>query len=209
MKVGILCEFSGTVRDAFIRRGHDAVSCDLLPTESPGPHIQGDCLAQDWRGFELLICHPPCTYLCSMGVWWNHKRLERWQQTSDAEKFVRDLDALPVARIAIENPIGVLSSRWRKPDQVINPWQFGDEATKPTCLWLKGLPRLSVDDPLFRIGTVVGRGEFYVKANGARASKWSHRLSGRDPNRAKIASKTFPGIAEAMAEQWGSLESPR
>jgi hypothetical protein len=200
MKVGVLCEESGVVRDEFNRRGHDAWSCDILPR--PGKHIRGDCLAQDWSGFDLLICFPPCTYLCSMGVWWNHKRPERQPLTVAALRFVQALWALPAPRIAIENPVGVLSTRWRKPDQVVHPWMFGHEASKPTCLWLKGLPRL---EPT----AVVGKGEFYVKANGKRAAKWSHRLSGRDHTRARVASRTFVGVAAAMAEQWGSLEQHR
>lgn len=193
----MLCEFSGVVRDAFIRRGHDAISCDLLPTESPGPHIQGDCLAQDWSGFDLLICHPPCTYLCSMGIWWNHKRPERWAMTDHAADFFMRLWSIPSPRMAIENPIGTMSTRFRKPDQVVNPWQFGHEANKPTCLWTRGLPTL-------RPSKIVGKGKFYTKANGSRMSAWSHRCSGtRKEERARIASRTFTGIAEAMAEQWG------
>jgi len=198
VKVAVLCEFSGIVRDAFIRRGHDAVSCDLLPSESPGPHIQGDCLAQDWSGYDLAVAHPPCTFLCSMGVWWNHKRPERWADTERAERFVRAIWAMSFPKLAIENPVGVLSTRWRKPSQTVNPWQFGHEANKPTCLWLRGLPRLAPT-------RLVGRGEFYVKANGTRLSKWSHSRSGRSKDRAKNASKTFVGIAEAMAEQWSNL----
>lgn len=199
MRVGVLCEFSGVVRDAFIRRGHDAVSCDLLPTESPGPHIQGDCLTHDWSRYDLLICHPPCTYLCSMGVWWNHKRPERWSDTASADHFFMDLWNLPVSRIVVENPIGIMSTRFRKPDQIINPWQFGHGTNKPTCLWLRGLPLLAPTK-------IVGKGEFYVKSNGSRLSKWSHKISGRSSERAKNASRTFVGIAEAMAEQWGGLE---
>ena len=199
MNVGILCEFSGTVRDAFIRRGHHAVSCDLLPSEKPGPHIQGDCLAQDWSGFDLLICHPPCTYLCSMGIWWNHKRPERWAMTEAAAEFFMQMWRLSVDRIAIENPIGTMSTRFRRPDQVINPWQFGHEANKPTCLWLRNLTPLVPTK-------IVDKGRFYTKSNGSRMSAWSHATSGtRKAERAAIASRTFPGIAEAMAEQWGGL----
>lgn len=199
MKVGVLCEESGVVRDAFVALGHDAWSCDILPR--PGKHIRGDCLAHDWSGFDLLICFPPCTYLCTMGVWWNHKRPERNDETARAMKFVQDLFNLPVPMLALENPVGVLGTRWRKADQVIYPWQFGHEAHKPTCLWLRGLPRLTPTN-------IVGRGEFYTKANGKRASKWSHKLSGRSWKRSRVASKTFPGVAAAMAEQWGSLPVP-
>lgn len=198
MKVGVLCEFSGTVRDAFIRRGHEAISCDLLPTEAPGPHIQGDCLAQDWSGFDLLVCHPPCTYLCSMGIWWNHKRPERVPLTESAAGFFMDIWNLPVARLAVENPVGTMSTRFRKPNQVIHPWQFGDEASKPTCLWTRGLPPLATTK-------IVDRGKFYIKSNGSRMAAWSHKCSGtRKDERARIASRTFQGIADAMAEQWGA-----
>jgi hypothetical protein len=193
MRVGVLCEESGTVRDAFIRRGHDAVSCDILPR--PGPHLRGDCLSFDWSGFDLLVCFPPCTYLCSMGVWWNHKRPARREDTGRAMRFVQDLWALPAPAMAIENPVGCLSTKWMEPSQVVHPWQFGHECSKPTCLWLRGLPPLVPTN-------IVGKGEFYTKANGKRAAKWSHRLSGRSPNRARVASRTFQGIAEAMAEQW-------
>jgi hypothetical protein len=198
MRVAILCEFSGTVRDSFIRRGHDAISCDLLPTEALGPHIQGDLREHDWSGYDLIIAHPPCTYLCGMGVWWNHKRPERWALTDQAEAFFRFVWSIPCERMAIENPIGVMSTRFRKPDQIIQPWQFGHEANKPTCLWTRGLPALVPTK-------IVDRGRFYTKKNGSRASVWSHQTSGRDKTkRAKIASTTFPGIAEAMADQWGA-----
>ena len=132
MKVAVLCEFSGIVRDAFIARGHQAVSCDLLPTRSPGPHIQADCLTVDWRGYDLVIAHPPCTYLCASGMHWNKRRPERVPKTDAALVFVRRLMALPVDRICIENPIGVISSRIAKPTQIIQPWQFGDPESKAT-----------------------------------------------------------------------------
>ena len=197
MKVLIACEYSGTVRDAFIARGHDAVSCDLLPTDTPGPHYTGDVrdiLADRW---DMMIAHPPCTYLASMGIWWNAKRPERWPLTYAARDFVDLLWNAPIDKIAIENPIGFLSNNWRKWDQIIHPWQFGDEASKPTCLWLKNLHKLKPTN-------VVGKGEFYVKANGTRMAKWSHTCSGtQKEKRAKIASTTFQGIADAMANQWG------
>lgn len=200
MKVLVACEFSGIVRDAFLARGHDAWSCDLLPTERPGPHIQGDVLGVLYRGWDLMIAHPPCTYLASMGIWWNHKRPERWPFTYAAKDFVIQLAEAPIGRIAIENPIGYLNKNWRKPDQIINPWQFGHEAHKPTCLWLTNLPLLA--------GTaLVGKGRFYTKSNGTRMSAWSHTTSGTNKEkRAKIASRTFQGIADAMADQWGSLD---
>ena len=199
MKVLVACEYSGTVRDAFLALGHDAVSCDLLPTDVPGPHHQGDVLEIIGKGWDLMIAHPPCTYLASMGIWWNHKRPERWPLTMAAKEFALLLANAPIEKIAIENPIGYLNKNWRKPDQIINPWQFGHEANKPTCLWLKNLPLLVPTK-------IVGKGEFYVKANGARMSKWSHVTSGTNKaKRAKIASTTFKGIADAMASQWGRL----
>jgi hypothetical protein len=201
MKVLVACEFSGTVRDAFIAHGHDALSCDLLPTEKPGPHYQGNVLDIIGSGWDLLIAHPPCTYLASMGIWWNAKRPERWPLTYDALAFVEALASADIPKIAVENPIGYLNKHWDRfpkgPSQIINPWQFGHEANKPTCLWLKNLP------PLFPT-KIVGKGEFYTKANGTRMSKWSHITSGTNKQkRAQIASKTFQGIADAMATQWG------
>jgi hypothetical protein len=197
VRVLIACEFSGTVRDAFRARGHDAMSCDLLPTEAPGPHYQGDVRDLLTPGrWDLMIAHPPCTYLCGMGIWWNHKRPERWAQTYQATEFVRLLWDAPIALIAIENPVGWLNSHWEKPAQIIHPWQFGHEASKPTCLWLKNLPPLAPT-------VLVGKGEFYTKANGHRMSKWSHITSGTRADRWRIAAATFPGIAAAMADQWG------
>ena len=197
MRVGILGERFGVVRDAFLARGHDAISCDLVDTLAPGPHIKGDWFDQDWSGFDLLIAHPTCTYLASMGIWWNHKRPERWHLTYAAKEVVERTWAIPVAKMALENPIGYLNKNWMKPTQIVNPWQFGDEANKPTCLWLRGIPPLVPTK-------IVSKGEFYTKANGARMSKWSHITSGTNKEqRAAIASKTFQGIADAMADQWG------
>lgn len=140
MKVLVACEYSGRVRDAFIARGHDAISCDLLPTEAPGPHIQGDLLDVIARErFDLGIFHPPCTYLCSSGLHWNKRRPERPALTEQALAFVRALMASNIPAWAIENPIGCISDRIRPPDQIIQPWQFGDDASKSTCLWLKNL----------------------------------------------------------------------
>jgi hypothetical protein len=199
MKVLVACEYSGTVRDAFIARGHEAMSCDILPTDVPGPHYQGDVRDVLGQGWDLMVAHPPCTYLASMGIWWNHKRPERWPLTHEAAAFVQLLWDAPIERIAIENPIGYLNRNWQKPSQIIQPWQFGHEANKPTCLWLKNLPLLTHTK-------IVGKGAFYTKANGARMSVWSHKQSGTDKaKRAKIASTTFAGIAQAMADQWGAL----
>lgn len=143
MRVLVACEYSGRVRDAFIVAGHDAMSCDLMPTDAPGPHYQGDVLDVLDDGWDLMIAHPPCTYLCGSGLHWNKRRLERAQMTEDALAFVRLLLGAPVPRIALENPVGVISTRIRRPDQIIQPYQFGDDASKATCLWLKGLAPLT------------------------------------------------------------------
>lgn len=182
MRVLIACEFSGIVRDAFIRRGHDAMSCDLLPTESPGPHYQGDVLNILNDGWGLMIAHPPCTYLAVSGARWFAGR--RKEQEAALE-FVRLLMGAPIHRIAIENPISVISSRIRKPDQIIQPWMFGHPETKATCLWLKNLP------PLKQTNIVEGR------------SNRVHREP-PGPDRWKNRSRSFRGIAEAMADQWGT-----
>lgn len=199
MKILIACEHSGTVREAFRALGHEAFSCDLIPASDGSPfHIVGDALEVCARpGWDMMIAHPPCTYLCGMGVWWNHKRPERWAHTYAALDFVKALWAAQIPRVAIENPVGYLSNNWKRPTQVINPWQFGQEFNKPTCLWLRGLSALVPTK-------IVGKGEFYTKKNGARMAKWSHITSGtKKEERARIAAITFSGIAAAMASQWG------
>ena len=182
MRVLVACEFSGAVRDAFILRGHDAVSCDLLPSENPGPHVMGDVLELLAReSFDLMIAHPPCTHLAVSGArWFVGKKSEQ----AEALSFVAALMAADVPRIAIENPISIISSHIRKPDQIIQPWQFGHGETKATCLWLKGLPKLKPTD--------------VVSERTARV----HREP-PGPNRWKNRSRTLHGIAQAMAEQWG------
>lgn len=142
MKVLISCEHSGTVRDAFLKLGHDAMSCDLLPTDVPGPHHQGDVRDILYDGWDLLIAHPPCQYLCSSGLHWNKRRPERAALTEEALDFVRLLLDAPIEHIALENSVGCISTRIRPPDQVIQPWMFGEDASKATCLWLKNLPLL-------------------------------------------------------------------
>lgn len=193
MRVLIACEFSGTVRDAFARRGHDAWSCDLLPSETEGQHIVGDVLEVIGQGWDLMIAHPPCTYLAASGLHWNTRRPERAALTEQALRFVEMLAHAPVPRIAIENPIGCLSTRWRKPDQIIQPWQFGHDASKATCLWLKGLPVLEHTDVL-----PGGR-----KARRANQTASGQNKLGPSPDRWKERSVTYQGIAEAMAAQWG------
>lgn len=184
MKVAVLCEYSGIVRDAFLKRGHYAISCDLLPSERCGPHIRGDILNQDWTWYDLIIAHPPCTHLAVSGARWFKEKKEEQEM---ALSFVRWILQLPVKKIALENPISIISSKIRKPDQVIQPWQYGHGETKATCLWLKGLPLLRPTN------IVSGR---------------VHRvhLMPPGPDRWKERSRTFEGIAEAMAEQWGGEE---
>lgn len=181
MKVLVACEYSGRVRDAFLARGHDAMSCDLLATESEGPHYKGDVMEIIGDGWDLLVAHPPCTHLAVSGArWWKDKKKEQ----ADALAFVRTLMDSPIDRIAIENPISAISTAIRRPDQIIHPWQFGHGETKATCLWLKGLPKLNPTD--------------IVEGREARV----HRMP-PSPNRWKERSRTYQGIAAAMAEQWG------
>lgn len=182
MKVLVSCEYSGRVREAFLRRGHNAISCDLLRTEVPGPHYKGNVLdilySEHW---DLLIAHPPCTYLASSGARWWHKR-EKEQQ--DALTFVRTLLDAPIKHIVVENPIGAISTEIRKPDQIIHPWQFGHGEKKATCLWLKNLPKLTPTS------VVEGRSPT-VHYSPDNKLRWKER------------SRTYQGIADAMATQWG------
>lgn len=251
MRVLVACEYSGRVRDAFLARGHDAMSCDLLPTEVPGPHYQGDvrhlldgyapvmfqadcdpdgdgwcqvrdcdpteckCYGPTQDGIEyverdgvllgrpedhpqwdLMIAHPPCTYLCSSGIHWNKRRPERAAQTEDALEFVRELLAAPIERIALENPVGVISSRIRKPTQIIQPYQFGHDASKQTALWLKGLHPLrptSFVDPRVVDG----------KPRWANQTDSGQNRLPPSADRWALRSATYAGIAAAMAAQWG------
>jgi len=181
MRVLIACEYSGTVRDAFIAKGHDAISCDLLPTDKLGPHYEGDVFDIIGKGWDLMIAHPPCTHLAVSGSRWFKDKVT---EQAEALAFVRRLLDAPILKIALENPISVISTRIRKPDQIIQPWQFGHGETKATCLWLKGLPKLAPTN--------------IVEGREARV----HRLP-PSPDRWKIRSTTYQGIADAMAEQWG------
>ena len=204
MKVLIACEFSGVVRDAFIGGGHEAMSCDLLPTEVPGPHYQGSVLDIINDGWDLMIAHPPCTYLTLTGnKWFKPEFADRFptrhQDREDAIEFFMNLANAPIPKIAIENPIGVMSSRYKKPNQIIQPWQYGFPTTKATCLWLKGLPNLVPTN-------VVSKGEVVISKSGNRMSKWYYETSKlplKGGVRAKARSVTFQGIADAMADQWG------
>lgn len=183
MRVLVACEFSGTVRRAFRERGHDAWSCDLLPAEgSTSHHLQRDVRGVLGLGWDMMIAHPPCTHLAVSGArWWKHKRKEQ----AEALEFVRLLLDAPIPRIALENPISAISTAIRKPDQIIQPWQFGHGETKATCLWLVNLPKL--------VPTKI------VDGREARVHKMPPR-----PDRWKERSRTYPGIAAAMAEQWGA-----
>lgn len=202
MKVLVSCEYSGRVRDAFIRRGHEAISCDLLPTESPGPHYQGDVMDILGDGWDLMIAHPPCTYLTVSGLHWNKKNPERAQQTEEAIDFVQLLLNAPISKIALENPVGAISTRINPPDQIIQPYEFGEDASKRTCLWLKNLPKLVID-PAKRVH---GR---MVMNKGKIVERWANQtVSGQNKlgpseDRWKLRSTTYQGIADAMAEQWG------
>ena len=198
MKVLVACEYSGTVRDAFIAAGHDAMSCDLLPTEAPGPHYQGDVRDVLGDGWDLMIAHPPCTYLAVSGMHRTARGLRDPQLTEDALDFVRLLLAAPVPRIAVENPVSVISTKVRKPDQIIQPWQYGHDASKTTCLWLQGLPALQPTQ-IVKPRIVDGR-----KRWGNQTDSGQNRLS-PSPDRWKRRSATYAGIAAAMAAQWGCL----
>lgn len=181
IRVLVACEFSGIVRDAFLRCGSYAVSCDLLPAEDHGPHIQGNVLALLNLGWDLLIAHPPCTHLSVSGARWFSQKTEQRREALD---FVRRLMAAPIPHIAIENPVSSIGSHIRPADQMIQPWQFGHGETKATCFWLKNLPKLKPTQ--------------IVDGREARI----HRMP-PSPERSRERSRTYKGIAEAMADQWG------
>lgn len=226
----VACEFSGVVTQAFLERGWDAWSCDIVPGEHEN-HIIGDALdVIASRQWDMLIAHPPCTHLCSSGMHWTRRGLRDPQLTEDALSFVRALLDAPIRRIAVENPVGVISSRIRKPDQIIQPWMFGGDASKRTCLWTKNLPKLHPTEIVPPKGYQEVRPHvrlehediaFYRKVDGvifaAKRSQgaplrpvWANQTPsgqnklGPSPERAKIRSRTYPGIARAMAEQWGN-----
>ncbi|MFA5299120.1 MAG: hypothetical protein WC389_13010 [Lutibacter sp.] len=196
MKVLVACEFSGIVREAFKARGHDAWSCDLLPTEIPGQHIQGDVLKIINDGWDLMIAHPPCTYLCVSGIRWNTNNPIRQQKTEDALRFVNKLFNCRIPKKAIENPISIISSRIKKPTQIIRPNQFGYGSTKATCLWLENLDKLTP--------TNIVENEIYTSKSGRKWDKWffESSLISNLEERSKFRSRTFLGIGKAMSEQW-------
>jgi len=217
MKVLVACEYSGRVRDAFRALGHYAVSCDVLPTDSDGPHHQGDVLEILSHGWDLMIAHPPCTYLTIAAEWAykdeQTKKIKpgtlvgeaRRKAREEAIAFVMALANAPIRRIAIENPVGVLSTVWREPDQFIQPYEYGDDASKKTCLWLKNLPRLTP--------TAFAPPRLAFSSDCRSYSlRWGNQTDSgqnKEPpsdDRWKIRSTTWQGWADAMASQWGSLE---
>ena len=196
MRVLVACEYSGTVRDAFIRAGHYAASCDLLASESPlGDHYQCSVLDILDHGWDLMIAHPPCTHLAVSGA--AHFARKAVEQ-AEALDFVRQLLDAPIPRIALENPVSIISSRIRKPDQIVQPYQFGHDASKKTCLWLKGLPLLRPTQ-MVEPRMIDGKPRWENQTNSGQ-----NRL-GPSPDRWKKRSTTFQGIADAMATQWGNL----
>lgn len=225
-RVLVACEYSGTVRDAFAKRGWDAWSCDLLPTEKPGNHYQGDVRDILNEGWDIMVAHPPCTHLAVSGArWFPAKRASGEQQA--ALDFVRLLLDAPIPHIALENPVGIISSKIRKPDQVIQPWQHGHGETKATCLWLKNLPKITPTDIVVPEWAVNPDGSVNLLAKGKRDNP-THFLTGRirvlkgaqlaqwerihkcppGPERWKIRSRTYLGIAEAFANQWTLATRP-
>ena len=214
MKVLIACEESQAVTKAFRDLGHEAYSCDILPCSGGHPewHFQQDVFEVIDKGWDLMIAHPPCTYLAVSGAGWMYNKdgtrnEERYQNQMDGLEFVHQLMDAPIARIAIENPISVISSYIREPDQIVHPWQFGDEAEKSTCLWLKNLPML-------RPTKIVGKGEMYEwtdKKTGKKKRQplWYYQALSKaktPQERRTLRSKTFEGIATAMAEQWSDVK---
>lgn len=233
MKILIACECSGRVRDAFIAMGHDAMSCDLEPSDTPGPHYQGDVFDVIDDGWDMMIAHPPCTFLTCCAEWAykdvQTKKLkpgtlfgaERRQARVEAVEFVRRLANARIDRIAIENPVGVLSRQWKAPDQRIQPYDFGEDASKRTCLWLKNLPLLepTSDFPpryvccgeVLDVETLGMHGCWICLGERRPLPRWGNQTdSGQNretpsENRAKIRSITYQGWADAMANQWGEL----
>ena len=211
MKILIACEESQTITKAFRKKGHEAYSCDLQAESGGHPewHIKGDALKEAYSGkYDLMIAHPPCTYLAVSGARWMYNKdgsrnKERWNNQLEALEFVQKLMNAPIDKIAVENPVSVISSQIRKPDQIIQPYHFGDEATKTTCLWLKGLPLLTHTN-------VVGKGERVTFKSGKSHPKWYADALSKAKTKAerqKLRSKTFTGIANAIVDQWGSLEA--
>lgn len=195
MRILIACEESGVVRRAFRDKGHDAWSCDLLDSADNSPyHLKMDVVSVLDLDWDMMIAHPPCNHLAISGARWFKEKPEKAQLQEEALDFVRKLMNAPIDKICIENPISVISTQIRKPDQIIHPWQHGHEASKPTCLWLKNLPLIAPTK-------IVGKGEYVTTKGGNRIPKWYNLPPG--PDRAKIRARTFEGIAQAFADQWG------
>ena len=206
MKILIACEFSGTVREAFTKLGHDVTSCDIEPTDIPGKHYQGDVMDiinDDW---DMMIAFPPCTHLAVSGARHFEQKRKDGRQQQGINFFMSMINA-PIPKIAVENPIGIMSSIYKKPSQIIQPWEYGHEAQKSTCLWLKNLP-------LLKPTNIVDKGKFYITPSGKKMPAWMSDPIGQDgkkigyntPEIKKIRNKTFQGIADAMANQWGKNE---
>jgi len=199
MRVLVACEYSGSVRDEFIKLGHDAMSCDLLPTDVPGPHYTGDVFDIINDGWDMMIAFPPCTHLALSGAAWFEEKIKDGRQ-KEAIDFVKALMSAPIDKIAIENPLGVIPNYIRPYDQIIQPYMFGDAFQKSTCLWLKNLP-------LLKPTKIVSKGEFFEwidKKTGKKKRQplWFYKALKEGKDRWKIRSQTFPGIAKAMADQW-------
>lgn len=194
MKVLVACEYSGRVREAFRALGHNAWSCDLVESDDRSAfHITGDVVPLLQEPWDLVVAFPPCTHLAVSGAKHFAAKIADGRQQQGIDFFMLFANLDHVAKVAIENPVGIMSKKWRKPDQIIQPWQFGDPYQKTTCLWLKGLKKLEPTD-------IVDKGEFYISPTGKRLPRWYS-----DNKSAKVRSKTFPGIAKAMADQWGSV----
>lgn len=210
MNVLVACEYSGVVRDAFSFMGHNAWSVDYLPSESPGNHFQGDIryFLEREPCWDILIAHPPCTYLSVSGIHWNN-RGRGWEKTNDALDFVKFLMDLPIDKKCIENPVSIISTHIRKPDQIIQPYEFGHDASKKTCLWLDGLPKLVPDPQQYITPRKVWIQHNPLDTVGKWVYRWDNQTDsgqnklGPSDDRAKVRSKTYEGIARAMAEQWG------
>lgn len=206
MNVLIACESSGTVREAFRAKGHDAWSCDLIPSDDNSPyHYQDDIFNVIKHNYhwDLMIAHPPCTYLCSSGLHWNNRVAGRAQKTEEAIEFVKKLLNLPIDKIALENPVGRIGTAIRKADQIIHPYMFGDDASKQTALWLKNLPLLKPTHMIEGRRVINPRTGKIAYRWANQCDNYGHDKTSPSPDRWKTRSKTFQGIAQAFANQWG------
>lgn len=204
MRVLVACERSGRVRDAFLAGGHDAVSCDLAATDRPGPHYQGDVRDVLYDGWDLVVAFPPCDHLAVSGAaWFERKRADGRQRA--AIEFFMTLAAAPVGRVAVENPRGIMARVWRPADQIVQPWWFGHPYTKATCLWLRGLPRLTATAPVRPVGPFVSSGSTPQSQGDLVAAGIARSVNSGNADRARLRSETFEGLAAAMADQWGPL----